>query len=134
MWVAAFPGHRAYDGQATAAAWYERDAGPEIDVHEAELRRRLRQPRRRLPDDLTCDGGHGSCRFAAEPGPQVRRVPARALLAAQHLPGPQPCRPLAGDQREHEPAGQRGRDGQQQQQVGVGRLIAQRNDGGGHPP
>jgi hypothetical protein len=63
VWLAAFPDHLAYEGQAEAAAWYERDAGSEIDAHEAELRRRLRQPRRRLPDDITCDGGHGNCRF-----------------------------------------------------------------------
>lgn len=65
MWLAAFPGHLAYEGQAEAGAWYERDAGSEIDVHEAELRRILRQPRRRLPDPITCDGGHGACRFAS---------------------------------------------------------------------
>lgn len=65
VWLAAFPDHLAYEGQAKAAAWYEWDAGSEIDVHEAELRRRMRQPRRRLPDGITCDGGHGDCRFAA---------------------------------------------------------------------
>lgn len=63
-WLAAFPDDPAYEGLAETAAWYEREAGPEIDVHEAELRRRLRQPHRRLPGDLTCDGEHGSCRFA----------------------------------------------------------------------
>jgi hypothetical protein len=65
MWAVAFPDHLVYEGQAEAAAWYERDAGSEIDVHEAQLRRILRQPRRHLPDDITCDGGHGDCRFAA---------------------------------------------------------------------
>jgi hypothetical protein len=66
-WVAAFPDHLVYEGQAEAAAWYEREAGPEIHGCEAELRRRLRQPRRRLPDDITCDGWHGHCRFATAP-------------------------------------------------------------------
>jgi hypothetical protein len=67
MWVAAFPDNLLYEGQDRAAAWYEQDAGSEMDVHEAELRRRLRQPRRCLPDDITCDGGHGDCRFATVP-------------------------------------------------------------------
>ena len=66
-YVAAFPDHLVYEGQAEAVAWYEREAGPEIDVHDAALRRILRQPRRRLPDDITCDGEHGPCRFAAVP-------------------------------------------------------------------
>lgn len=65
MWLAAFPDHLAYEGQDKAAAWYEQDARSDIDMHEAELRRRLAQPGRYLPDDIACDGGHSTCRFAA---------------------------------------------------------------------
>ena len=67
MWVRAFPGHLAYEGQDKRAAWYEQHGRCVIDVYEAELRRRLTQPRRRLPDGITCDGWHGDCRFAAIP-------------------------------------------------------------------
>lgn len=67
MWLRAFPDHLAYEGQDKRAAWYEQEAGCEIDAYEAELRRRLTQPRRRLPGEIICDGWHGDCRFAAIP-------------------------------------------------------------------
>jgi len=67
MWLRAFPDDLAYEGQDSRAAWYEQDCRLEIDGYEAELRRRLTQPRRRLADGIICDGGHGRCRFATIP-------------------------------------------------------------------
>jgi hypothetical protein len=70
MWMAAWPDHPAYDGLAETAKWLEWDCGTDtISAVEADLRRILRQPARRLPADITCDRDHGPCRFkpAAEP-------------------------------------------------------------------
>lgn len=64
MWVQAFPGHPETETAAAVLAWDDRDDGTGIAELEAEMRRRLRQPRRKLPADLTCDGWHGPCRFA----------------------------------------------------------------------
>lgn len=64
MWLRAFPENPAYEGQDSRAAWYEQDSRCEIDGYEAELRRLLTQPRRRLAGGVTCDGWHGRCRFA----------------------------------------------------------------------
>lgn len=62
MWAQAFPGKEAYEGQAEHDAWYVRQYG--VADMERVTRRRLTRPDRRLPKDLECDGGHGSCRFA----------------------------------------------------------------------
>lgn len=63
MWMQAFPDHPETAAAAEVLAWDDRDDGSGIRELEAEMRRRLRQPRRKLPDDLTCDGHHGPCRF-----------------------------------------------------------------------
>lgn len=72
MWLAAFPGYPVYDDLAKQVRWYEWDVGRgKMDDLEAELRRRLRQPRRHLPARISCDRDHGPCRFAQAGGADV---------------------------------------------------------------
>lgn len=61
-WALAFPGHPVYDGQEDHTQWYAGRYG--VAEMERATRRRMAQPKRRLPEDLECDGEHGPCRFA----------------------------------------------------------------------
>ena len=68
LWARAFPGQPATADQAEQLHWHERLHGSQIDDLEAELRRRLRDPQRRLPT-VDCQGRHHGrpvrCRYAA---------------------------------------------------------------------
>lgn len=64
MWMQAFPDHPASaEIVGPVLSHYEWAEGGSIDALEREMRRRMRQPARKLPD-LTCDGWHGDCRFS----------------------------------------------------------------------
>jgi len=68
LWARAFPGQPATADQAEQLHWHERLHGSQIDDLEAELRRRLRDPQRRLPT-VDCQGRHhgrpARCRYTA---------------------------------------------------------------------
>lgn len=67
MWQTAFPAHPATADQAAQQVHYEKLYGSQIDDLEAELRRKVADPSRRLTD-VDCGGRHHgrtvTCRYA----------------------------------------------------------------------
>jgi hypothetical protein len=100
-WLAAFPDRPVWDGHAEEVEHGRKMNDWEITELERQAREAVarRNPARRLPRDLTCDGRHDgrevACRFIpgtldGQPAPSRTARPARKPAVAAH-PAPSPA-------------------------------------------